>query len=212
LRIVCAKPDAFTRDAFCDMINRTPRQPVGAGSEPRVWSPRDSSRRNHGWQEVPHSSPTHSRSDDRPGEHRAGRADTDSLGLSDRIADPVFDPDPVFDTDTDTDGRITHGDAHSDRDSDANSTHIDSYGDADADRNATHIDSHGDADTDAAHSDSHGNGDSNALGDTVCDAHGDTDGIADTDGISVTDDSAPARSFPLLQGRDNEGLSLVPTS
>ncbi|MBW2691438.1 MAG: hypothetical protein JRE57_02225 [Deltaproteobacteria bacterium] len=167
------------------------------------WSPRDSSRRNHGWQEVPHSSPTHSRSDDRPGEHRAGRALTDSFGLSDRVADTVFNPDLYFDADPHR--RITHGDSHGDIDTDGDATDIDSYGDTDTDRNATHIDSHGDADTDAAHSDSlgvsHGDGDSNTIGDT--------DGNADGDSHGDTDGSASARSFPLLQGRDNEGFTLV---
>jgi len=144
------------------------------------WSPRDSSRRNHGWQEVPHSSPTHSRSDDRPGEHRAGRALTDSFGLSDRVADTVFNPDLYFDADPHR--RITHGAAHGDIDTDGYAT-----------------------DTDAAHSDSlgvsHGDGDSNTIGDT--------DGNADGDSHGDTDGSASARSFPLLQGRDNEGFTLV---
>jgi hypothetical protein len=180
---------------------QNPRQPVGAGFELRAWSLRDSSRRNHGWQEVPHSSSTHTRSDDRPGKHRAGRADTDSLGLSDRVADTVFDPD------CDADGRITHGDSHSDIDTDRDATDIDSYGDADTDRNATDIDSHGDADTDAAHGDSVGESYGDGDPDTVGDSYGDGDGDSDGD----TDGSAPARSFPLLQGRDNKGLTLVHT-
>jgi hypothetical protein len=152
-----------------------PRQPVGAGFERRIWSPRGSTRRNHDWQEVPHSSRTHARAGDRPGEHRAGRACADAHGLGDRVADAVFDPD----VNSDADRRITHGDSDSD---------IDSHGDADPDRNATHADSHGDADTD-----------------------GDTHGNADTHRISVTDASYRARSFSLLQGRDDKGLAPVHT-
>jgi hypothetical protein len=183
------------------MISRTRGSRSERAPNHGFWSPRDSSRRNHGWQEVPHSSSTHTRSDDRPGEHRASRADTDSLGK------PDPDPDPDRVADTDTDRRIAHGDSHSDIDTDRNATHIDSYGDADTDRNATHIDSYGDADTDrnATHSDSHGNGDPNTVSDSDGDSYG------DTDGISVTDGSAPARSFPLLQGQDNKGLTLVHT-